>query len=119
MAVHFDGVYMPTDLAGRGELDFPPPEILNYDGLGLPIVAGTRSAIWKWRQITAGEADWILDTLLAGQSNRICDAGLRLYDPMNGRAETLFSYGVVIRPTWKRFVSNVYHEVELTIRGIQ
>lgn len=119
MTIHFDGVTMPASLAERGELTFGPPEVLDYDGVGLPILAATREATWKWRQLNPAEAAWLFSTLLAGQPARACDAGLRLYDPMNSRQETNFGYGVVILPTWGEIVSDVYSDVTLTIRGIR
>ncbi len=119
MAIQFDGVAMPASMSTRGDWKFPPPEILDYDGIGRPIVASTRTATWTWRQLNQAEATWILTTFLGGQSSRVCDNGLRLYDPLAGMTETAFAYAVVDRPTWEEIVSGVYSTVALTIRDIR
>lgn len=118
MAVHFDNVTMPTSMANKGALDFPPPEVIGYDGEGQPITAPARAAVWTWQQLATTEADWLLQTFLAGAAYRRCDDGLRIYDPLNERAETNFSYAVVDRPTWDKVTNGVYYVVKLTIRDI-
>lgn len=120
MAIKLHTFTMPTQMAAKGELSFPPAQQLGTDGEGRPIVAPLRTATWKWPHLYPSEADWLFQTVIgAGNNHRRCTAGVRIYDPVNGRQETDFGYAIVDLPTYDKISAGIYYGVTLTIRNIR
>ena len=109
-------------LGSRGmSYSFVPGQPVGRNGLGEVQLAGGAMVTWIWSYLTKAEYEFLVTTVCGGAASKRYKATGEgdttiLYN--DKQVEQTFAHCVVLRPTYKEFVSGIYREVTLIIDSL-
>ena len=74
MAIIIGGISVPPPMNDSGNYKYNPPEILDYDGDGNPVLAPYANVVWTFASMTEAQFDWWATTICQDQRTRIITA---------------------------------------------
>lgn len=115
MAANINGTAIPTSMVGRGRYLFQEPETLARNGQGAVVSGDYRSLTWTFPLLSYSDFAWWYSTLLSSNPSLIITA-CELYNALGNL--TIYSHGVVLRPTYDFISYNYYNNVVVKIEDI-
>ena len=120
MAIIIGNNTMPTDLAKRGEYEYPEYTVLHQTGADEGVRSRYMSAAFNYPQgLSKTHFQWWADTVLQGQQSRTFDSGQTIRLKNADGVETVYTRCIVHRPPRARVKRNYrYEAVTIRITGI-